>query len=334
MLVCQVYKNSGAQVHLCYNSNSMKALITGISGFVGTHLSHLLLEKGFEVFGIERSKAKTDPSEARIFEGDLLDESFVKKIISEVNPRYIFHLAAFTSPADSFLNPRETLLNNIGITVNLLEAARGYKAKILVVSSAHIYGLVKENENPVSEKTPLRPESPYAVSKLAQDFLALAYHNAYKMRIVRVRPANQIGPGQRPGMVVPSFAMQIAEAEAGKREPILKVGNLEAIRDFTDVRDMVKAYYLAIMKGKSGEVYNLGSGKGLRIREILDKLISFSNIKLKVEQDATKKRPVDIPKLIIDATKFKNLTGWHSETQIDKSLEDTLNWCKEKVNNE
>src|SRR3990167_7238409 len=124
------------------------------------------------------------------------------------------------------------------------------------------------------------------------------------MHIVRVRPSNQIGPGQRLGMVVPSFAMQIAEAEAGKRAPVLKVGNLEAIRDFTDVRDMVTAYYLAITKGKSGEVYNLGSGRGLQIKEILDKLIRFSNMKLKIEQDLAKKRPVDIPKLIIDATKF------------------------------
>ena len=288
----------------------------------------------FEVFGIERNKATSDTGETRIFEGDLLDESFISKTISRTNPEYIFHLAAFTSPADSFVNPRETLLNNIGITVNLLEAAKDLQAKILMVSSAHIYGLVKEDENPVKEDTPLRPESPYAVSKLAQDFLALAYHNAYKMHIVRVRPSNQIGPGQRLGMVVPSFAMQIAEAEAGKRAPVLKVGNLEAIRDFTDVRDMVTAYYLAITKGKSGEVYNLGSGRGLQIKEILDKLIRFSNMKLKIEQDLAKKRPVDIPKLIIDATKFKKLTGWQPEIPISKSLEDTLNWWRKEVNGE
>lgn len=312
----------------------MKALITGIPGFVGRHLTNLLLKKGYQVGGTVRGEtinlSEVD-KKVKLFRGDLLDESFVKDALYTFEPDLIFHLASFTVPGASFAQPKETILNNVGVTINLLESAKALKARILLVSSAHVYGLVKEEENPVKENNPLRPESPYAVSKIAQDFLGLQYYLAYKMHIIRVRPSNQIGPGQRADFAVASFAKQIAEAEAGLREPMIKVGNLEAVRDFTDVRDMVQAYCIAILQSPAGEVYNLGSGEGLKVRDILDKLIRFSNVKIRICHDPTRIRTVDVPKLVIDYSKFNNLTGWHPEIPIEKSLEDVLDWWRKRV---
>lgn len=309
----------------------MKALITGISGFVGFHLSELLLKEGYSVAGTVHSELEIGNRDAQLHRGDLLDEKFVKKTVSSVKPDLVFHLASLTNPVASFEDPAGTILNNVGITINILEAVKEINARTLIVSSAHVYGLVKEDENPIKEDNPLRPESPYAVSKLTQDFLGLQYHLAYKMPIVRVRPSNQIGPGQRPDLVVSSFAKQIAEAESGKREPVIKVGNLEAIRDFIDVRDIVHAYVLAILQGKGGEVYNLGSGKGLRISEILDKLVKLSKIKLKIEEEQARLRPVDTPKMVIDTSKFRKLTNWKPEITIDESLQDILNWWRKEI---
>jgi GDP-4-dehydro-6-deoxy-D-mannose reductase len=310
----------------------MKVLVTGISGFVGLHLTEFLLKKKFKVVGTVFEAAESLgglEEKIEIFKGDLLDPNFARTAIKKTNPNLIFHLASFTSPASSFGNPYQTLINNAGITINLLEAAKEVETRILIVGSADEYGLVGEEENPVKEDTPLRPANPYAVSKLTQDFLGLQYFLSYNLKIVRVRPGNQIGPGQRAEFVVSSFAKQIAAAEKGKQEPVIKVGNLEAVRDFTDVRDMVRAYHLAILNGKPGEVYNLGSGRGVKIREVLNKLICFSKVKVNVEQDPTKIRPVDMPKLIVDASRFKKLTGWQPKIGLDQSLLDILNCWRE-----
>jgi len=315
----------------------MKALITGVSGFVGCHLAEFLLRKKLKVAGTVLNKAEFSSSyknQIKILEGNLLDASFIHHVIKNIKPDLIFHLASFTSPAESFLDPTKVVLNNVHITINLLEAVKDTlreNSKILMVGSADEYGLVREEENPVKENSPLRPANPYSVSKLTQDFLGLQYFLAYNLQIVRVRPGNQIGPGQRTDFVVSSFAKQIAAAEKGKQEPVVKVGNLEAIRDFTDVRDMVQAYFLAILKGKSGEVYNLGSGRGVKIREVLNKLIEFSKVKVSVEQDSTKMRPVDIPKLVLDSSKFRKLTDWQPKIGIEQSLEDVLNYWRSNV---
>lgn len=313
----------------------MKAFVTGINGFVGNHLTRLLFNKNSEAFGtfLKGTKVGEELARAKLFEGDLLNKKFIEESLKISEPEVIFHLASFTSPAESFLDPAGVLKNNIEITVNLFEAIRKMRLEptVILVCSADEYGSVKNGENPISESNSLRPTNPYAVSKIAQDFLGFQYWNSYKLRIIRVRPGNQIGPGQSPSFVVSSFARQIALAETGKGRNVIKVGNLEAVRDFTDVRDMVEAYYSASLRGVAGEVYNLGSGKGYTIKEILDKLIKLSSIKLRVEIDSKKIRPIDIPRIIIDSSKFRKISGWKPKIDISKSLEDTLNFWRKNV---
>jgi len=314
-----------------------KALITGITGFAGSHLAeHLLLSKKYDVSGtylLEESLKNVDKIKSRLnlIKGDLSNKKNVFHIVKKISPSVIFHLAALTSPGESFSSPTETLLNNISLQVHLLEAVRQQNllsAKILVVSSADIYGLVDSKDLPMDEETKLMPTSPYAVSKITQDFLGLTYFLSYNLKIIRVRPFNHIGPRQSPQFVVSSFAKQIAEIEKGKRKPILKVGNLEAKRDFTNVKDMVRAYATVVEKGKIGDVYNIGSGTSYKISDILNKLVSMSSYKIKIEKEEGLLRPSDNPELVCDATKFVKLTGWKPEISIEETLKDTLDYWR------
>lgn len=314
----------------------MKILITGISGFAGSFLAELLLKNPEnEVFGTyltEESINRLPEVKGKIkgFSLDLLESEKTEKIIQEVKPDCIFHLAALTSPAESFNNPSQVIVNNIQSQISILEGVRkaGLKTKILITSSAEVYGAVDAGDLPIDEETSLRPTSPYAVSKIAQDFLALQYYLSYKMDIIRIRPFNHIGPRQAPVFVVSSFAKKIADIEKGKTEPVLTVGNLESKRDFTDVRDMVKAYVLLAEKGKSGQVYNIGSGVSHKISDILGKLLSLSDKKIEVSVDQALMRPSDTPDLYADITKIKNETGWSSEIPIETSLKDTLDYWR------
>lgn len=314
-----------------------KVLITGITGFAGSYLAEHLLSAGkYDVSGtylFEDSliNVKNIKSKLHLVKGDLSDKKNVFKIIKDVSPSIIFHLAALTSPFDSFNNPTQTLMNNISSQVNLLEGVREFNlfnTKILIISSADIYGLVKKEDLPIDEQTPLMPTSPYSVSKIAQDFLGLTYFLSYNLKIIRVRPFNHIGPRQSPQFVVSSFAKQIAEIEKGKRKPTLYVGNLEAKRDFTNVKDMVRAYIAAIEKGKIGDAYNIGSGVSYKISDILNKLVSMSSPKIKIEKEEELFRPSDNPELVCDATKFIKLTGWKPEISIEKTLKDTLDYWR------
>lgn len=315
----------------------MKALITGITGFAGSYLAeHLASTKRYDISGtylLEESLVNVGniKNKLNLIKADLSEEEKVFKIIKDVSPDVIFHLAALTSPFDSFKNPTQTLTNNISLQINLLEGIRKYNllnTKILIVSSADIYGLVKKEDLPIDEQTPLTPTSPYSVSKIAQDFLGLTYFLSYKLKIVRVRPFNHIGPRQSPSFVVSSFAKQIVEIEKGKRQPVLHVGNLETKRDFTNVKDMVRAYTLAIEKGKYGEAYNVGSGVSYRIFDILDKLVTMSSSKIKIEKDRTLFRPSDNPDLLCDSSKFTKLTGWKPQISIETTLKDTLDYWR------
>lgn len=312
-----------------------KVLITGATGFVGSHLSEYLASKSaYEIYGT--SLTETDPKEnskIQIEKIDLTDYSKVFELISKIKPDQIYHLAAFTSPADSFDNPTPVVLGNIEIQMNVLNAVKNARlnSRFLVVTSAEVYGLVEVKDLPIGEQTEFRPANPYAVSKVAQDFLALQYFLSYKMDIVRVRPFNHTGPGQSPSFAIPAFAQQIAKIEKDKQEAVLKVGSLSAKRDFTDVRDIVKGYTGLMEKGVNGEVYNIGSGKSHSTKELLDILLSFTERKITVEEDPSKIRPVEVPDVYCDYTKLNSLTGWRPEISIEKTLQDTLDYWRGEV---
>lgn len=317
-----------------------KVFITGITGFAGSHLADRLVSaKRYDVSGtylFEESlkNVKDIKDHLNLIKVDLSSYENVNKIIKKISPTVIFHLAALTSPADSFSNPALTLTNNISLQVNLLESVIKNDllgTKILIISSADIYGIVKKENLPIDEDTPLAPTSPYSVSKIAQDFLGLTYFLSYRLKIVRVRPFNHIGPRQSPQFVVSSFAKQIAEIEKGKRRPILYVGNLDAKRDFTNVEDMVSAYLLALEKGKEGDVYNIGTGISYKISDILQKLISLSSSKIRIKVDKALFRPSDTPELVCDNRKFTNLTGWKPKISIEQTLEDTLDYWRKII---
>ena len=315
-----------------------KILITGATGFVGSHLIEYLIGKNNdnEFYGTylsDDSLKNIDAVRNRVSltKLDLSNEKEVFELIDRIKPDIVFHLAAMASAADSFISPAKPIINNIHSQINILEGIKKSNlidSKILVISSAEVYGDVDKNDLPIDENVSFRPTNPYAVSKLTQDFLGLQYFLSYNFKIIRVRPFNHIGPRQSPGFVVAAFAKKIVEIEKGKKNGVLTVGNLEAKRDFTDVRDMIKAYDLAVSKGAFGEVYNLGSGISYKISDILDKLLSLSKAKIKVEVDRSLFRPSDNPDLVCNATKFKKLTGWEPKIGIDVTLKDTLDYWR------
>lgn len=317
----------------------MRILITGITGFVGSHLAEYALSRGdVEVFGTVRWRSRMENIEhllgrVHLIDCDLRDPVAVRKTLDEVRPGYIFHLAAQSYVPTSWKAPAETLITNIISELNLLEAMRDLDldARVQVAGSSEEYGLVFERETPITEENPLRPLSPYAVSKVAQDMLAYQYHRSYGIYTVRTRAFNHEGPRRGYVFVTSNFAKQIAEIEKGKKEPVIEVGNLNARRDFTDVRDMVRAYWLALEKGKPGEVYNIGSGRAVTIREMLDILLSFTDREIEIRPMPERMRPSDVELLVCDCRKFRDLTGWKPEIPLEKTLEDTLNYWRERV---
>ncbi len=313
-----------------------KALITGINGFVGNHLLHHLLENDIEVYGsIKPGSEKRDSGAKELFDVDILNSVELSNVIRNISPDYIFHLAALTSPSESFKAPQETVTSNIIGQINILQAVKDNElmnTKTLVVSSAEVYGNVKEEDLPINENCPLSPISPYAVSKIAQDFFGLQYYLAHKVQSIRVRPFNHIGPGQSPFFAIPSFAKQIASIERGEQEPVIKVGNLQPKKDFTDVRDVVKAYLLLMEKGEVGGIYNIGSGTSYKIEDILQMLLRFSTKEISIEQDESRMRPNETPDFICDSSKLKNATGWNPTIPIEDSLRDTLDYWRNFTN--
>lgn len=316
-----------------------RAFITGISGFVGSHLAEHLVESGMEVSGTCRYRSGLEEikhfKKVRLWDVDFADceRGAITALVSRVKPDFIFHLAAQSSPKKSFIIPEETFTTNVISQIKLLEAVKEarIKPRVLVVGSADEYGKVKEEDNPVDEETPLQPRSPYAVSKVAQDLFRIYYTEGRDMDIVTVRPFNHIGARQRLGFVVPDFAEQVAKIEKRKAKPVIKVGDLSPIRDFTDVTDMVRAYRLAVLKGKKGEVYNIGSGKGVSIQEVLNKFLSFAKKEIRVEVDPTLIRPADIPKLVCNSDKFRKVTGWEPYVKLSQSLRHIFDYWLSRV---
>lgn len=314
-----------------------KALITGISGFAGSFLARLLLQEGqYEVAGTYHSEKGLENiadirERLQLSQVDLTDSELTETVVSRVRPDSIFHLAALASPVQSFKDPSFTFTTNITGQINLLESVRKLQlvnTKILIVSSAEVYGIVDAHDLPIDEETNMRPVSPYAVSKITQDYLGLQYYLTYKQPIVRVRPFNHIGPGQKTAYAVSAFAQQIAAIEKGQQPPVLYVGNLAARRDFTDVRDIVRAYVMLLEKGVAGEVYNIGSGVSYPMSEVLEKLVALSSVKITVEQQESRFMPVDIPDNRCDNTKLKTQTGWDQTIALDASLRDVLDYWR------
>lgn len=319
-------------------TNRKKVLITGITGFAGSHLAELCLREGIEVHGVQRWRSKSDNIDAikekiEFHEADLLDAHSLYTVVDEVKPQYIFHLAAQSYVQSSWASPANTLEVNITGSVHLFEAIRKTNLDIVVqiACSSEEYGKVLSDELPIKETNPLRPLSPYAVSKLAMDYLGYQYHESYGVKVIRTRGFNHTGPRRGDVFAESTFAKQIAEIEKGKREPVVKVGNLEAIRDYTDVRDMVKAYYLSVQKCTPGKSYNICTGIGWKIKDVLGLLLSMSKVKIKVEKDPERMRPSDVEVLIGDSSSFRKRTGWKPEIPFEKTMADLLDYWRSRV---
>jgi GDP-4-dehydro-6-deoxy-D-mannose reductase len=314
----------------------VRALITGVSGFAGSHLADFLLQQGLEVWGV----ANTGLGAASHLEGqvsyrslDLRDPAAVYPFLKACQPARIYHLAAQAFVPASWKDPWPTLETNIRSELNLLQGIVDLKldARILCVSSGEIYGKISSEMLPVDEQTPLSPDSPYGVSKVAQDLLAAQYYLSNEVYAVRARPFNHIGPRQNERFVAPEFARQIAEIEAGRSDPVMLVGNLEAQRDFSDVRDMVRAYYLLLEQGAPGEAYNIGRGEPHSVRELLEGLLSFSTLEIDVQTDPARFRPSDVPVSYADISKIRTATGWEPRISFRESLGDVLGDWRERV---
>lgn len=302
----------------------MKALIVGGSGFVGKHLADYLNEAGWSV-AMSTLSSEDAAEENSVYRLDVLDQENISALLQKLRPDVIFHLAAQSSVGLSWKKPSLTIDVNIKGAVNLLEAIReisDYRPRVLLVGSGEEYGHVLPEEVPVSEETKVRPGNIYAATKVAQNLLGSIYAKAYGMQIVMVRAFNHIGAGQQPTFVVADFCKQVAEAEAGLRKPVIQVGNLSAKRDFTDVRDVVRAYALLAEKGKVGETYNVGSGHAIEINELLAQILALSEVNIQVEIVAERLRPVDVPLIEANIEKIKKDTGWYPVL----SLRETLNW--------
>jgi GDP-4-dehydro-6-deoxy-D-mannose reductase len=318
----------------------VKVLVTGVTGFVGSWLvDYLLALEDVEVFGVDLWKSKTENvkrllNRIELLECDVRDAASVRNVIEQTKPDRIFHLAAQSHVPTSWSSPSLTLETNIMGQINLFRAVKriGINPLIQIAGSSEEYGLVKQDELPVKETNPLRPLSPYAVSKVAQNMLAYQYFMNDGLRIIRTRAFNHTGPRRPANFVCSDFARQIVEMEKGKREPVIHVGSLKAIRDFTDVRDMVKAYWLALEKGKPGQTYNICTGKGHSVGDVLEALIRLSEVKdVKIEQEDSRLRPTDVPALVCDCRKFRNATGWKQEIPFDQTLQDILQYWRDRV---
>jgi len=310
-------------------------LITGVTGFVAAHLIERLRSQGYDqLWGLSRQAY--EPAKRyegiRMLQGDLRDQDQLKTLLQTAKPDWIFHLAGQAVVSKSWELPRETFAGNVDAQISLFEALRSLKLnpKILVIGSSEEYGLVKEDELPLTEDNPLRPLSPYAVSKVAQDLLAYQYFRSYGLRTIRVRAFNHTGPGRPKHYAISNFAWQIAQIERGAAPPELHVGNLDVRRDYMDVRDMVSAYVLAMEKGEEGDVYNLCSGHAQNLRDILETLITLSKIKISVKVDPARFRPSDLPITYGTSAKFERRTGWRPHIPLKTTLTDLLNYWRQK----
>ena len=310
----------------------MRALITGASGFVGCHLVEHLAASGDSIVGLSTSGRWPKPLAhldrlARIEACDLtyIDEADLAHLLIRKQPEVIYHLAAQANPQASLADPRGTWTLNLVGTLNLLEAvkASGRTCRVVLVGTGVCYGNPTPEFLPVNESCPVRPNNPYSASKAAADLLGIQHHLAHGTDVVMVRPFNHAGPRQSPTYVLGGLAKQVAEVEAGKK-PRVEVGNLDVVRDFTDVRDVARAYRLLAEKGQPGEIYNLGTGQGTKLADALDYLQSRAKVPIPIHVDPARVRPVDQPLLVADSSKLRAAVGWEPRFTIEETLSDML----------
>lgn len=312
----------------------MRALVTGIAGFAGSHLARYLLETtDIEIHGVihrHERRLQSLRNALHLHRGDLRNALWVSELVQEIQPDVTLHLAAWSDVGGSWHQPWTTYELNIQCQLHLLEALRRWTpaCRTLVVTSNEVYGLVQPTDLPIDEGTPFRPNNPYGVSKIAQDMMALQYWHSHRLPTIRVRSFNHIGPDQADDFVASAFARQIAEIEIGLRVPQVAVGNLDAARDFTDVRDVVQAYWLLLTHGQGGEVYNIGSGRAYTIRQLLDLLLAQSRVPVEVVVDPARLRPSDVPISYCDNQKLMAATGWRPQIDLEQSLGDLLNYWR------
>ena len=311
-------------------TGGLYALITGALGFCGRHLAAHLDAHGYRVYGLDRVAEPALPG-VTVYAGDIRDREWLTDVLRSLQPTHLFHLAALTTPQAGWEALHDV---NVWGTGQLLEAVRmaGLDPVILVAGSSAAYGAVEPDELPITEGQPFRPRTAYAVSKIAQEMLAYSYYARHGLRLIRSRAFNLTGPGESPGFVTSSFAQQIARIEAGLQTPALNVGNLGAVRDFTDVRDAVRAYRLLGELGQPGEVYNVCSGTGTDIRQLLDGLIGLShNQEIWVAHDPARLQPADVPVQIGSAARLRQATGWQAEIPLRQTLQDVLDSWRQQI---
>ncbi len=316
-----------------------KVLITGVTGFVGSHLLDLLARNKteYKLYGIAReksslSKIKHSLDAIELINCDLINSTATFEVIKNVSPDYIYHLAGESSVGLSWNAPQSLINNNITASLNIFEALRilnDTRTRILLACSSEEYGHVSDEEIPITEAVPLRPVSPYAVTKATVDMFGYHYYKSYGMKIIRMRGFNHTGPRRDANYALSNFARQITEIKKGLKEQIIYVGNLSAIRDYSDVRDIVRGYKLAIEECTSGEVYNICSSKGYRIKDLLDIMIQQSGCNVKIVQDKKRFRTVDLPIIIGDHSKLSRVISWSPEISIEETLQSILDyWSK------
>jgi len=309
----------------------MRAFVTGLTGFVGPHLARMLASKGFEVVGLGFQSENTGPVQslpkgASTVNTDIRDYAGLRQILKDAQPDHVYHLAAISNVVTSFKDPRLTYDVNVGGTLNLFEALRelDIKPRIVHVSTAHVYRSI-ETDAGLDEDSPVRLLTPYATSKFMCEALATQYVEAFGFQSMTVRPFNHVGPGQPTGFVCSDFARQIAAIKLGQAEPVLHVGNLAPVRDFTDVRDTVEAYWLVATEGVPGEIYNVSSHRPISMNEIVSKFCDLAGIQVSIEMDQEKFRPIETLRLFGNSSKLRAL-GWKPRIELEQTLKDILDW--------
>ncbi|MDD3028038.1 MAG: GDP-mannose 4,6-dehydratase [Erysipelotrichaceae bacterium] len=313
----------------------MKSLIIGGAGFVGPYLEEALHKSnpGMEVYVSKLAHESYDHPGAKVIDLDILDKDMVAGTLEKIRPDWIFHLAAQSSVGLSWKNPKLTVDININGTLNILEALKGldYKPRVLLIGSGEEYGHIKPNEVPINEDNNTRPGNIYAATKACSNMLGKIYSDAYDLDIISVRAFNHIGPNQKPLFVVADFCHQAVKIEKGLQDPTINVGNLSAKRDFTDVRDVVRAYVMLMDRAHKGQTYNVGSGKAIMVDEILQTILKHAKAKIDVNIDKSKFRPVDVPIIEADISKLQKTIDWQPEIELDSTIQETLDYFRKTV---